>query len=420
MSTARMRLIAAGSRGALVVCLGFLLSGCATQSLNSARSDFYAGRLTEAEERLETSRIPKRDRVLFLMERGAVRQAMGDYEGSTQDFIEAYDILVELETYSLSRGAGSLVINDQIKDFVGAPFERTLLHALTAQNHLAQGQWDNAAVEARRIIQSLAEEQRKDYPDVAYSRYIAGLALELIDDPSNATLQYRIANDLTSRVDIDPDTGRLKHAAPQTPKENEEDTAQQAWPDPPPEPARTHADQWSDELIVFLQLGRSPRGSSTIGSSLYHTAPLYAEIHADGKYLGRSFLLSDTAQLKAETDRIRALRDAAKTVGRIVLKEGIAIAVESKNNAMAGDLTRLILIGLLEQPDDRRWETLPRWMQVARVPAPPDLTSYTVVLKGASGNTIRSYEVNRPPQRRRNLMVSFFRDTPVAHSVDVQ
>jgi len=408
MATARMRLIAAGSRGALIVCLGFLLSGCATHRLNSARSHFYAGEWDQAVETLETGRIPKRDRVLFLMERGTARQAMGDYEGSSQDFIEAYDLLVELETYSLSRGAGSLVINDNIRNFVGAPFERTLLNALTAQNHLARGHWDDAAVEARRIIHSLSEENRRNYPDEPYSRYIAGLALELIDDPSNAALQYRTADELLSRVAIDPDTGRLSHAPP--PAANTNETAE-AWPEPPPEPKRATPAHWTDELVVFLQLGRSPRGGHSYSVGHSHT-PLYAEIYADGKYLGRSYLLSDTAHLKAETDRVRALREAAKTVGRIAFKEGVAIAVESKNDAFAGDLTRLILIGLLEQPDTRRWETLPRWLQVARVPAPPDLTSYTVVLKGASGNTIRSFEVDHPPQRRRNLMVSFFRDTP--------
>lgn len=411
MSTARMRLNAAGSRGALLVCLGFLLSGCATHRLNSARNDFYAGRYNEAEERLVTDRIPKRDRVLFLMERGTIRQAMGDYEGSSKDFIEAYDLLVELETYSVSRGAGSLVINDNIRDFVGAPFERTLLHALTAQNHLSQGDWDNAAVEARRIIQSLDEDHRKNYPDEPYSRYIAGLALELIDDPSNAALQYRTANDLLPHVNIDPDTGRLARAPPPA-DTNATHVAHNAWPDPPPEPERAVDEDWTHELVVFLQLGRSPRGGNTIGSTAYRASPYYAEIHAGGNYLGRSQLVSDIARLKAETERIRAVREAAKTISRIAIKEGIAIAVESNNNQLAGDLTRLVLIGLLEQPDVRRWETLPRWMHVARVPAPAELDSYKIVIKNSAGRTIRSYEVNQPLQRRRNLLVSFFRDTP--------
>lgn len=411
MDTAK-RMIAAGGRGALIVCLGLLLSGCATHRLNSARSDFYAGRLESAEDTLSSGRIPKRDRVLFLMERGTVRQAKGDYEGSSRDFIEAYDILVELETYSLSRGAGSLVVNDNIRNFVGDPFERTLLHAMTAQNHFALGHWDNAAVEARRIVQSLSEDNRKNYPDEPWSRYVAGLAFELIDDPSNAALQYRLADERVRRVRIDPDTGRLSHAPPPAIGTNKTNETQNAWPEPPPEPEPSATATWSDELVVFLHLGRAPRGGNPIGTSAYRAPPIYAEIYADGTYLGRSYLLSDTAHLKVETERVRALRDITKTVSRIAIKEGIAIAVESQHNELAGDLTRLILLGLLEQPDVRCWETLPRWLHVARVPAPPDLSSYTVVLKNASGKTIRSVDVQQPLQRRRHISTSFFRDRP--------
>lgn len=399
MATARPSVNAALGRGTLLVCLGLACSGCATQSLNRARTDFYSGRLAEADEQLTNQHIPNRDEVLFLMERGTIEQAQGDYTESTATFISAYDRLVELETYSVSRGAGSLVINDQIKDFVGAPFERTLLHTLTAHNHFSLGKWDEAAIEARRILASLSEEKRGDYPDDPYSRYIAGLAFELIDDPSNAALQYRLANELSPHVFIDPDTGYVLRAS------ETNHTQRAASATVPKGPAA-----WTDELVVGLQGGRSPRGNAVIGSVPKHQSPVYAELYIDGAYAGRTYTLSDTTYLQAETDRVRALREAAKTISRIAIKEGIAIAVESNNNELAGDLVRLILIGLLEHPDTRRWETLPRWFQVARVPAPPNLTSYTVKLKNANGQTIRTYDVTDPLQRRRNTWISFIRD----------
>jgi hypothetical protein len=375
-------------------------TGCATHTLNRARDDFYAGRYDQASSNLSESRVPTRDRVLFLMERGTVRQAMGDYEGSSRDFIEAYDRLMDLETYSISRGTGSLVINDNIKDFVGAPYERTLLHALTAQNHFARGDWDLAAVEARRILMTLNEEVRGNYPDEAYSRYLAGLAFEFIDDPSNASLQYRLANELRSSVVIDPATGRLGHVPFDA---DDTHTILNPWPDIPP-PTKWDA-KGEEELVVVLQIGRSPRGRQVYGQ----TVPVYAEIYAEDRYLGRSYILADTARLRAETEQIRALREAAKTISRIIIKEGVAVAVESKNNQLAGDLVRLVLIGLLEQPDVRAWETLPRWFQVARVPAPAGLDSYTVVLKNARGQTVGRHEVEAGIQRRRGLAISFFR-----------
>ena len=75
---------------------------------------------------------------------------------------------------------------------------------------------------------------------------------------------------------------------------------------------------------------------------------------------------------------------------------------------------RLILVGILEQPDLRRWETLPRWLQVARVPCPADLTSFDVVFKNHQGVTTRTVSVTEPLARRRNTFVSYCRDLPTS------
>ena len=85
-------------------------------------------------------------------------------------------------------------------DWVLFQAERTLLHAFTAKNHLAQANFENAAVEARRIIESLTPEKKGDYPDDAYSRYMAGFCLEMMDDRSNAELEYRKADSVSTRL----------------------------------------------------------------------------------------------------------------------------------------------------------------------------------------------------------------------------
>ncbi len=413
MSRNRSSVAAWLGRGVLLGALGLLGTGCATQSLNQARSQFYSGELTEAEASLAERDPPRRDRVLFLMERGTIRQALGEFESSSEDFIRAFDYLVELERYSISRGAGSLLINDNIRDFVGYPYERTLLHAMTAHNHFSIGNWDNAAIEARRIIASLAEDNRGNFPDEPYSRYLAGLALELIDDPSNAALQYRLADEAAAHLNIDADTGRISYAPPPAPdsnETNETERVEQIWPQPRSEPAHQQPPDWTHELVVGLQFGRAPGDTGRLGHRGGAQPGIYAEIYIDGQYAGRTYPLTDIAYLRAETERIRALRDAARAITRIVIKEGIAQAVESKNDAWAGDLVRFILFGLLEQPDTRRWETLPRWFHIGRVHAPADLDRYTVKVKTAEGRTLRTFEVENPMHRRRQQWVSFHRD----------
>ncbi len=399
-----------GACSAILLC-ALLASGCATQSLNSARHNFYSGQFDRAEDLLSSEEtIPERNRVLFLMERGMVRQMQGEYDESTDDFIAAYERLRELETYSLSRGAGSLVINDNIQDFVGYPYERTLLHAYTAKNHIASGRWNDTGVEARRIIHSLSEDSRRKYPDEPYSRYLSALILELTGDTANSEMQYRLVDEQVTSVNIDPRTGRLAKAKPRTGngKEDNEDAdagnhdEQEVNPQEPIE-------YWDRELVVFIQLGRSAR-PLRYSEGTGHT---YAEIHSGGQYLGRSYTLSDTTALARKSEDARAALSAAKTAGRFVVKESIAAGVESGSDHIAGDLVRLVLFGLLERPDNRRWETLPRRLQVARVPIQGDIDSYDIVLKDAQGDTIRTITVNQPMNRYRNTYISFFRDRPM-------
>jgi hypothetical protein len=381
-------------RGVLGCLLGIFFSGCATTSIDSARSAFYRGADAPLETLPDPNLVPEKDRVLFLMERGTALQAAGRYEDSVQDFIDASDLIDKLETLSVSKGATSMVVNDTVQNYRGVPYERTLVHGLASLNHMALGRWNDAAVEARRIIRSLSPEVKSDYPEDAFSRYLAGFCLELTDDPSNAALQYRKASELLPDLRIDDRTGYLY------PGTNLVNTA-----DVPAAPRN------GTELVCFVMLGRSPRGYETFDRSTSRPSSVHAEFYAGDRYLGRSYNLADTHQLARETEAKLAARKAAKTAGRIVVKEAIADSLESETDEeWVGFLARMILIGLLERPDVRRWETLPRYLQVARFPCPDDLEGYRVVIKDNAGQTFRSLQVNQPIQRHRDTWVSFFRD----------
>lgn len=407
-------------RFAAVPVLAALLSGCATSALYPARTDFYYGRLQSANDRLDEMAVPETDRVLFLMDRGMIRQNAGRYEDSARDFLAASDELERLQTYSVSQGAASLVVNDMVQDFRGTPYERTLLHAFDAKNYLAMGQWDDAAVEARRIIKSLDPEVRDDYPDDAYARYMAGFCLEMIDDHSNAALEYRNATALLEEVTVDENTGHLvpRPEPPPPPATNDTESAE-AEPVPVAEPVvadppAAPEEPWPYELVCFVLIGRSPRGSAVWTETWDPGEPMYAEIHCRGQYLGRSYNLADTESLACLTEQQTAARQIAKTAVRLGIKEGLSRFVEyNTGDSGWGDITRLLLIGLLERPDVRRWETLPRWLQVARVSCPSDINQFEAVFKTASGRTTRTITVQRPINKRRNLFVSFVRDLPL-------
>ena len=368
---------------ALPAAAALLLAGCVGPRLDSARTAFYAGRPAEAAQMLADVKTNNRDRVLVLMERGTMRMAAGDYAGSVADFIQAHDELERMTTIQVAQDTTSMVINDTVQDFTGEPYERTLMHVLASHDHRAAGNWENAAVEARRTLNTLEPKVRGDYPDVAYARYVAGFCLQMVDDDSNAALQFRKAAELAPGVAIDDRTGRLGGAGAET---------------------------WTNELVCFILLG-GMRGTAIRPAGHLVDKPLHAEIRAGGQLLGRSHNLSDALDLAFTTEQKQAAKKLAKTAARVAVKETVAYQIERENEVL-GELVRLILIGLFEQPDTRRWETLPRWLQVARVPCPADLSSFDVDIKNSAGATVRHLTVTQPLTHRHRTFVSVVRDLP--------
>ena len=151
----------------LLICLLALENACVSTSIETARANFYANRLNEANENLKEIPLEDKDTVLYLMERGMIKHVLGDYEGSSSDWRKAAEIEKILETYSLSEGVSSWIVNDKTYSFTGFPFEHTLLYTFLAKNYLAQSNWDYAAICARNIISLL--EKRGPFPDIPYS-----------------------------------------------------------------------------------------------------------------------------------------------------------------------------------------------------------------------------------------------------------
>ena len=374
-------------RGAIYVLLGFLFSGCGSTTLDMARANFHSGILPEAAQNLAEFPANDKDTVLYLMERGTIKQGLGDYDSSTQDWLEAVRKQEELETRSVTKTSASLVVNDKTLPYRGPPFERTLLRTMLAVNFLSKAMWEDAGVEARNIINHLQD--LNDYPDDAFSRYVAGLCLELLDDPSNAALQYRNAASLLKEVRIDDKTGAVTAA-------DEEVKARQT-------KGRT-------ELVCLVMLGRSPTGAQMVCGSSYPPYTSRAEFFVDGEYAGQSYIFADTWQLLRATQKRTAALQITKTAVRLGVKETIAYQIKRQNETL-GAFAELMLLAF-EQPDDRRWETLPRLLQVARFPCPADLSEYDVVIKSESGRVLKRLKITAPIVRRGDMLFSFCRDLP--------
>lgn len=373
----------------MIACLlpALLLSGCATSRLETARANYYQNQLDRAALALDTSSGGNRNRVLTFMERGMIHHTRGDYAKATTDWLEANAHIRDLDYLSVSESTTSLIINDTTQTYTGAPFERSLLHAFTALNYFALAEWHEAAVEARLIADGL--ESLNGFPDDPYSRYVAGVAFEMIRDFNGARLEYTRANALATHLTIAPQSG---HIGPVSTNQ------------PPPSTTQST----TDELICFVSIGRAPPAgkSSPRHNATWGSRP-YAEILHNGKCIGRSYTLNTTGNLMAATQKRIAALKAAKTATRIILKESIANAV-AEENTFLGEVLRLILYAL-ETPDTRSWQTLPMWLQVARIPCPPDIQNITVVFRNTAGTPLKRAPLTTPLHTRDHKHITLIR-----------
>ena len=370
---------------ALLLCSALLGSGCATSALPGARANFFLGRYDVAEQALTQEPGSDKDRVLFLMERGMINQAAGHYTQSVHDWLDAHLLADRLDYYSVSKGSASMLVNDSVLAFKGMSYERSLLHAFAAKSYFALGLWQDAAVEARSNIYRM--EHRGKYPDDPYCRYMNGFCLELTRDLDGARLQYRVANDVLGNALIDPASGRFP---------------------PDPKAKMAVAQNGSRELVCFIGIGR-PSYASGAGQDRWRwgTAPHALIYSKDGTYLGRSHTLNTTDQLASQALKVNETLRTVKSATRIVLKE-VASEMLEQEDQLAGELLRLFLFSL-ERPDTRRWQTLPEWLQVARVPCPAELDEFTVEYIGMDGRKVTRQVVRDPISRMDDIYVSFCR-----------
>ncbi|MDA1043977.1 MAG: hypothetical protein O3C57_02010 [Verrucomicrobia bacterium] len=370
---------------ALWLCVSVMGSGCATSALPAARSNYFLGRYDLANQSLTEEPASDKDRVLFLMERGMIRQSAGRYTDSVHDWLDAHLLADKLDYYSVSKGSASLLINDSVLAFRGMSYERALLHAFSSKSYFALGLWGDAAVEARNNIYRL--ERRGKYPDDPYCRYMNGFCLELTGDHDGARLQYSMVNELLGTSVVDTTSGRFL-ADPSA----QEDVAA----------GETH------EMVCFIGIGRPSYASGAEQDRWrWGTAP-YARLYSkDGTYLGRSHPMNTTDHLATQALAVHATMRAVKTATRVVVKE-IASGMVGNEDPLTGQLLRLFLFSL-ERPDTRRWQTLPEWLQVARVRCPADMVEFTVEYLGMDGRMVKRQVVRDPITRKDDTYVSFCR-----------
>ncbi len=445
----------------LVVLASF--AGCRTHYQRQAlfHSHFQTGDLEAAIGVLEHDRRSgqRRNRLLYLMDRGVVHHMMGEYAQSNIFLEEAYILGQDYRT-NYGDQALALVVNQKVTEYRGEPFEMLMIHYFKAMNFTALGELDAALVECRRLIIELnalsdRHESKNRYARDAFVHNLMGMLYEASGDHNNAFIAYRNAleiylEDYQKLFGLNAPQ-QLKRDLLRTAHRNgfrDELRRYEAQFDMQFEEEET---QGKGDLVFFWQNGLGPvkdevsmtftlvRGvggqMNFVNEQAGLSFPLPASEDASGdlgdvrvvrvafpKYVERPRVYT-TARLVAGSQRVeveraqdinaiafQALDDRMlREMGGALLRLAIRQLAEQRIRKEDESLGALFgLVGALtEQADTRNWQTLPHSIHYARVRLPAGVNSIQLEAMMPGGNVARTVHMEVNIRQGQTTFINF-------------
>jgi len=432
----------------MLAALLAVTSGCATYSdrLQGAHASAAIGDWPGAVSTLSTAlgattpdELPSRlrgDRPLLALDRGVVQQTMGRFEASSRDLAAAEQ---ELEILDLSTNPvavlGSYLYSDSARTYRIPPTERLALNPVNLLNHLARGDLQGAAVEARRfqVMREFMDTigARAAAPD-RFGAYLAGFVFEKSGEGDRALRYYDEALGGGRLQSLATPVARLaqRHSWRGTNLAAFLEETRTAASNAPTASGDTAG---SGEILVVVAMGRVPHrvperipvgaavglagvylGDRDLDILKYSATKVlaYPELVATPSGLGQPSLLVDGRRLELEaladlgsaihaeylTIKPKLLAAAlTRMATRAALSEGARAAGREDSQAL-GDVLAIVLEAALvaaDRPDTRSWTMLPDRVLVARVPVLAGVRSVEVAFAG-SANANRRVTVEVP------------------------
>ncbi len=364
--------------------------------------------------------------LLYYLDYAMVLHLAERYEESVDVFEKAKSIYDQLYTRSLSKQAGTWLINDNTEPYRGEDFERVMLNIFQSLNFIALGNFEEALVEARDADNTLAMinskyavDQKNVYKEDAFARFLMGILYEAngtYEDKNNAFIAYAKAVDIYEKDYV----SNYDFQMPQVLKENILAAAQWMGPDVFETYRRKFAavpfQSWKERQgkgeIYFIQYhGLSPikhQGTLPIplpdGHIVKFVFPKYDvrqslndfgvfkieqksnkgerkhwQVHTQ---LGEDINAIAKNNLKNRAKRIMA-KTALRAGGKYLAERSIEKSIERKhgknNSQWVKYIANLYNIGS-EQADLRSWQTLPAEIRIARLILEED--EYVLSLNG--------------------------------------
>ncbi len=193
-------------RRILVISL-VAVAGCATYTakMQQSRDLYYDGQYEEALGKLHdlTDEAAGRDQYLFLLERGKVNLAIGEYDSAIVDLQEAERRFLEIEgTSSIGELITSALVNPTMGEFQPEPHEKILINTYLLLAYWLKGDREGAYVERNRTIVRLEQYlegftgEKQEKFEVLFARYLTALLYEEEGRTDDARIEYDIVGTL--------------------------------------------------------------------------------------------------------------------------------------------------------------------------------------------------------------------------------
>lgn len=392
------------------------------------QTEFAAGDLEKAKAFLEknSKAEEKKDRFLYFLDRGVVEQMLGNFEISNAYFEKAY---IYYQDYRKNFGNDLLgmVSNPMVAPYKAEDFETVLIHYYKAINFIHLNDYNAALIEIRRINIRLNElndqyaDKKNRYKEDAFAMNLMGMIYEAKGEINDAFIAYRNANESYKKL-------YSKEFAVPIPSQLKEDLVRTAGLMGFRQELKAYSDSFNiafnpvpknyGSVVLFWLNGLGPvKGEFSLNltavkgqggmltfaneqeginlpyqhqnnntqSNSSDLGDLKVVRMAVPKYRKRSpfftkaILSADSSNVQPKTLDLgedvqaiaistlqdRMLRELAKSIGRVAIKQASELALREKNEELGAVLS--VVNAATEKADTRNWQTLPSKISYSRL-----------------------------------------------------
>ncbi len=191
----------------LLLLIGFQSCGTYNSKTSDIESDLFNGNFDKAVVGIEKNKFlkKKRNKLLYLMEKGKVEHMRGNYEASNALLEQAYILIDDRIKTNAGQAVASKLTNPMATPYKGEDFEKVTIYYYKALNYFMMGMPNEALVEAKRINIKLYElnekykENKNKYSEDAFSQILQGIIYESVGDINNAFIAYRNAEEIYTK-----------------------------------------------------------------------------------------------------------------------------------------------------------------------------------------------------------------------------